>query len=327
MQKRIGVKAVFVLLLVSVFVLGIGGVQAQDYPKGTIQLVVPYSPGGLTDIFYRTISDGLAKNIGGHIAILNKPGGGGMIGTSYVVNTKPDGYTLVNISAETVSIAPAFTPNMPYDPAKDLTYIAKTAVVAVGVTVREESPLKTFEDLVSFAKANPGKLKTGGMGIVGTPHMIYGVFTRDAKVDIKYIPFDGGGQVVANLLGGHTDFALTSISSVAMHLASGKARLLAVCSPRRLEHYPDVPTLAEKGYPKSSFAVALGVGGPKGLPPAIVSKWEAAIEKTLKDPAVLNAIDKTKGVVVDFKSGSDYYKELMDNAGIFKEIAATMPKK
>lgn len=327
MKKGIRIKAGFLLLLASVFVLGIGGAQAEDYPKSTVQFVIPYSPGGLTDIFYRTISDGLAKNIGGHIAMINKRGGGGMIGTSYVVNTKPDGYTLVNISAETVSIAPAFTPDMPYDPAKDLTYIAKTAVVAVGVTVRAESPFKTFEDLLSFAKANPGKLTVGGMGIVGTPHMIYGVFTRDAKVDLKYIPFDGGGQVVANLLGGHTDLAFTSISSVAMHLASGKARLLAVCSPRRLEHYPDVPTVAEKGYPKSSFAVMLGVGGPAGLPPAVVSKWEAAIEKTLKDPAVLNAIDKTKGVVVDFKSGADYYKELMANAGIYREIAASMPKK
>ena len=155
MQKRIGVKARFVLLLAAVFVLGIGGVQAQDYPSGTIQLVVPYSPGGLTDIFYRTIADGLAKNIGGNIAILNKPGGGGMIGTSYVVNAKPDGYTLVNISAETITIASAFTPKMPYDPDKDLTYIAKTAVVAVGVAVRQESPFKTFEELEPLPRRIP----------------------------------------------------------------------------------------------------------------------------------------------------------------------------
>ena len=327
MVRSNGIKTCFALLATIVWLAAVGGVQAQDYPKSPIQIVVPYSPGGLTDIFFRTISDVLAKNIGGTISILNKPGGGGIVGTSYVVNSKPDGYTLVNISAETVSIAPAFTPNMPYDSDKDLTYIAKTSVVAVGVAVRNESPFKTLEDLVAFAKANPWKLKAAGMGIVGTPHMIHGVFTRDAKVEVGYIPFDGGGEVVANLLGGHIDFAFPSIPPLKAQLASGKVRLLAVCSPKRLPSFPDIPTLAEKGYPKSSFAVALGLGGPKGLPPAIVSKWEEAIDKTLKDPKVIAVIEKTDGVVVDFKRGEDYKKELMANAGIFKEIAATMTTK
>jgi tripartite-type tricarboxylate transporter receptor subunit TctC len=327
MQKRTGTRTGFILLAAAVCLLGVGSVHAQDYPKSPIQIVVPYGPGGLTDIFWRTISDSLAKNINGTIAILNKPGGGGILGTSYVVNSKPDGYTLVNISAETVTIAPAFTPSMAYDSEKDLTYIAKASVVAVGVAVRNESPFKTLEDLVAFAKANPWKLKAAGMGIVGTPHMIHGVFTRDAKVEITYIPFDGGGEVVANLLGGHTDFAFPSIPPLKAHLASGKIRLLAVCSPKRLPSFPDIPTLGEKGYPKSSFAVALGLGGPKGLPPAIVSKWEEAIDKTLKDPKIISTIEKIEGVVVDFKRGEDYKKELMANIGVFKEIAATMPSK
>src|SRR3990172_1363845 len=272
MVRSNGIKTCFALLATIVWLAAVGGVQAQDYPKSPIQIVVPYSPGGLTDIFFRTISDALAKSIGGTISILNKPGGGGIVGTSYVVNSKPDGYTLVNVSPETMTIAPAFTPNMPYDPDKDITYIAKTSVVAVGLTVRNESPFKTLEDLIAFAKANPWKMKAGGMGIVGTPHMIIGVFTRDAKVEIGYIPFDGGGEVVANLLGGHVDVAPVSISSIKGQLASGQLRLLAVCSPKRLQNFPNIPTLAEKGYPKSSFAVALGLGGPKGLAPAIVSK-------------------------------------------------------
>jgi tripartite-type tricarboxylate transporter receptor subunit TctC len=328
MKRTTGTTASLVLFAVAALFVWVGSVQAQDYPSRPIQLVVPYGPGGTTDIFFRAINEGFGQNVGGRVDILNKPGGGGVVGSSSVVNSKPDGYTLVNVSAETTTIAMAFTPTMPYDPTKDLTYIAKGCEVAVGVAVRKESPFKTLEDLVAHAKANPAKLKAAGMGIVGTPHMIFGVFTRDAKLDISWVPFDGGGEVVANLLGGHVDFALPSISVISPHLDSGKVRLLALASPKRLSKYSDVPTLAEKGYPKASFAVALGLGGPKGLPPAIAAKLQKAMDNTLKDPKIIAALDNIPGIVIDYKTGEDYYKELMGNAGVFKEIAATTrPKK
>lgn len=325
MRKK--TQAIIILVTVLVCFLGVSSLQAQDYPKGPVQIVIPYGPGGLTDIFWRTVSDALAKNINGTIAIVNKPGGGGIIGTSAVANSKPDGYTLVNISPEAISIAPAFTPSMPYDPEKDLTYIVKASVVGFGIAVRNESPFKTLEELVAFAKVNPGKLKAAGMGIVGTPHMILGVFNRDAKVDIGYIPFDSGGEVTANLLGGHTDFAVASLPPIKSHLQSGKVRLLAVCSPKRLPNFPGIPTLAEKGYEKSSFATALGLGGPKGLSPAIVKKWEEAVEKTVKDPKVVATVEKIEGVVIDYKHGEDYKKELMAELVMFKEIVQTLPVK
>ena len=327
MQKKTGIQIRFILSVVLVCLFWIGSSQAQDYPASPVQIVIPYSPGGLTDIFWRSISDSIANNIKGTIVLVNKTGGGGVVGTSFVVNSKPDGYTLVNVSPEAVSIAPAFMPNIPYNSEKDLTYIAKASVVAFAIAVRNESPFKTLEELVSFAKANPRKLKTAGMGIVGTPHMIIGVFNRDANVEITYIPFDGGGEVVTNLLGGHTDFAIASLPSIKSHVLSGKARLLALCSPKRLPSFPEIPTLAEKGYKKSSFATALGLGGPKGLAPAIVSKWEESIEKTLKDPKVIAIIEKIDGVVIDFKSGEDYRKELMADFAMFKEIVPTLPVK
>ena len=327
MQKKTGIQIRFILSVVLVCLFWIGSSQAQDYPASPVQIVIPYSPGGLTDLFWRSISDSIASNIKGTIVLVNKTGGGGVVGTSFVVNSKPDGYTLVNVSPEAVSIAPAFMPNIPYNSEKDLTYIAKASVVAFAIAVRNESPFKTLEELVSFAKANPRKLKTAGMGIVGTPHMIIGVFNRDANVEITYVPFDGGGEVVTNLLGGHTDFAIASLPSIKSHVLSGKARLLAVCSPKRLPSFPEIPTLAEKGYKKSSFATALGLGGPKGLAPAIVSKWEESIEKTLKDPKVIAIIEKIDGVVIDFKSGEDYRKELMADFAMFKEIVPTLPVK
>jgi tripartite-type tricarboxylate transporter receptor subunit TctC len=327
MQKKTSKQIRSILFVILGCLLCAAGSQAQDYPGSPVQIVIPYTPGGLTDIFWRSISDTLANNIKGTIVIVNKPGGGGVVGTSFVVNSKPDGYTLVNISPEAVSIAPAFTPNMPYDSEKDLTYIAKACVVGFGFAVRNESPFKTLEELVAFAKANPRKLKTAGMGIVGTPHMILGVFNRDAKVEITYVPFDGGGEVTTNLLGGHTDFAVASLPPIKSHVLSGKIRLLAVCSPKRLPNFPEIPTLAEKGYKKSSFATALGLGGPKGLAPAIVNKWEEATDRTLKDPKVTALIEKIEGVVVDFKTGEDYRKELMADLAMFREIVPTLKVK
>jgi tripartite-type tricarboxylate transporter receptor subunit TctC len=327
MQKKIGTRTRFILFVTLACLLWTGGLQAQDYPQSPVQIVIPYGPGGLTDIFWRSTSEFIGNNMKGTIVLVNKPGGGGVVGTSFVVNSKPDGYTLVNVSPEAVSIAPAFTPNMPYDSEKDLTYIAKASIVGFGIAVRDESPFKTLEELVAFARANPRKLKTAGMGIAGTPHMIMGVFNREANVEITYVPFDSGGEVVANLLGGHTDFAVASLPPAKPHILSGKMRLLAVCSSKRLPTFPQIPTMGEKGYKKSSFATTLGLAGPKGLSPAIVSKWEEAIDKTLKDPKVIEIIQKLEGVVVDFKNGEDYKKELLANAPVFREIAAAMPGK
>ncbi len=323
-------KLVFlvILLVIPLFILfSNNDSYTQDYPKRIIQLVVPYGPGGLTDIFWRTVSDHLGTNIKGTITILNKPGGGGVVGTSFVVNSKPDGYTLVNISPETVSIAPAFMPNLPYDPEKDLTYVAKASIVSMGIAVRSESPFKSIEELISYAKNNPKKLKAGGMGIVGTPHMIHGVFSREANIEVIYVPFDGGGEVVTNLLGGHVDYAYTSIPSIKGQVLSGRARFLAICSPKRVPGFLDTPTLEEKGYKKSSFATTLGLGGPKGLASSIVNQWEEALEKTLKDPAVIANVEKIGGIVIDFKSGEEYRKEMMEKLVMFKELVPTLPIK
>jgi len=317
----------YIIFLTLVCFLWVGAAAALEYPSRPVQIVIPYSPGGLTDIFWRSVSDSLAKNIKGTIVLVNKPGGGGVVGTSVVVNSKPDGYTLVNISPESLSIAAAFTPNMPYDVDKDLTYIAKASIVGFAIAVRDDSPFKTLEELVAFAKANPKKLKTAGMGISGTPHMIMGVFGREANIDTPYVPFDGGSEVVVNLLGGHTDFAVVSLPPAKAHVLTGKLRLLAVCSPKRLPSFPEIPTMAEKGYKKSSFATALGLAGPKGLSPAIVSKWEQAIAKTMKEPKIVEIVKKIEGTAIDYKSGADYKQELFENAPVFKEIAASITGK
>ena len=328
MQNKTGTRTCFILFVTLVCLLWVGSSQAQDYPKGPVQIVIPFGPGGLTDIFWRSISEFLGNNMKGTIVLVNKPGGGGVVGTSFAVNQKPDGYTLVAANSDPLSMSPVFTPNVPYNPDKDVTYIAKLAAMAFTISVQSDSPFKTLEELVAFAKANPKKLKCAVMGIGSTPHIILEVFNRDAKIEITPIPFDSGGESVTNLLGGHTDLCIASVPSIKSHALAGKIRLLALCSPKRIPDFPGVPTMTEKGYQKSSIATGVGLAGPNGIAPTIVSQWHEAIDRTLKDPKVLAIIEKLGGIVIDFKSGEGYKKELMMYLEMFKkEILPTLPVK
>ena len=327
MQKETGTRIRFILIVPLVCLLWVGSSQAQDYPKSPVQIVIPFGPGGLTDILWRSVSDFIGNNMKGTVVLVNKPGGGGVVGSSFVANAKPDGYTLVSANSDPLTISPVFTPNVPYNPEKDFTYIAKLAAVAFIVGVRDDSPFKTLEDLVAFAKANPKKLKSAVMGVGSTPHTILQVFNRDANIEIGAVPFDSGGETVTNLLGGHTDLCVVSLSAIKSQVLAGKVRLLGFCSPKRLSEFPQIPTLGEKGYKKSSIATGVGLAGPKGVASAIVSKWEEAIDKSLKDPKVISIIDKLGGVVVDLKHGEDYKKELMRDLAMYREIIPALPDK
>ncbi|MBM4306267.1 MAG: tripartite tricarboxylate transporter substrate binding protein [Deltaproteobacteria bacterium] len=327
MQKKIRKRMFFTLFIVLACLLWIGGSYAQDYPKSPVQIVIPFGSGGLTDIFWRSTSEFMASHMKATIILVNKPGGGGVVGTSFGANAKPDGYTLVSANSDPLSMSPVFTPNVPYNPETDFTYIAKMAAFAFTISVRSDSAFKTIEEVIAFAKANPKKLKTAVMGIGSTPHIILEVFNRDAKIEITPVPFDSGGESVTNLLGGHTDLCIASLPSLKSHVLAGKARILAFCSPKRLSDFPDIPTLGEKGYQKASIATGVGLAGPKGLAPAIASKWEEAMDRTMKDPKVIAVIEKLGGVVIDFKSGEGYKKDLMADLTTFKEILPTLPAK
>jgi len=327
MQEKIGTRTCSILLIILAFLLSVGSSQAQDYPKSPVQIVIPFGLGGFTDILWRSVSAFIGNHLKGTIVLVNKPGGGGVVGTSFVANAKPDGYTLVSANSDPLTISPVFTPNVPYSPEKDFTYIAKLTAMAFIVGVRDDSPFKTLEELVAFAKANPKKLKSAVMGVGSTPHTILQVFNRDANIEIGAVPFDSGGETVTNLLGGHTDLCVVSLSAIKSQVLAGKVRLLGFCSPKRLSEFPQVPTLGEKGYKKSSIATGVGLAGPRGVAPAVVSKWEEAIDKSLKDPRVVAIIEKLGGVVIDYKKGENYKKELMADLAMYKEIIPALPDK
>lgn len=313
MRKRIKI-VIFVLCF-----LWVAPAIAQDYPKGPIQLVVPFAPGGSTDIFWRSLGDILGKHMKATIAIMNKTGGGGVVGVSAVINSKPDGYTLLGGNSDPLSISPVFTPDIPYDVEKDLTFIAKLAVFPQLITVRTESPFRSLEDLVAFARVNPKKLKAGLPGVATAGYFGLEMLNRDAKIDIVPIPFGGGGELLPNLLGGHVDLGFTSVAPIKSQLLAGKVRILAFLSTSRLPDYPQIPTAAEKGYRRAIIATGVGLVGPKGLPLGIVGKWEDVTETTMKDPNVISTVQKLD-FVIDFKPGQEFKNEILREIAGFKEI-------
>ena len=319
MEKKFGAREYMILFFSVAVFFWVVPTEAQDYPKSTVQLVVPMAPGGAADIFWRAVADPLSKNMNGSIAILNKAGGGGVVGTSTVVNSKPDGYTLAGVNSDTLNITPLFTPDISFDTVNDLTYIAKLGIFLTTIAVRAESPFKTLEEVDAFAKANPKKLKAGVPGIGTMPYMTLHIFNQDAKVDIVPIAFGGGGEVLPQLLGGHIDLAFIAIPTVKSQLLAGKIRLLAVVSPKRHPAYPDIPTAAEKGYKQAVITTGIGLLGPKGLPPSVVKKWEDVAEKTMEDPNVVSAIQKFD-YIADFKRGEDFRKGIVSEMTFFKDL-------
>jgi len=319
MNKKRRIETYLVLLLTAACLLWAAPSAAQDYPKGSIQIVIPFAPGGATDLFWRALGDVLSKNLNVTIAYVNKPGGGGIVGMSSVVNAKPDGYTLCAGNSDTLDTTPLFTKDIPFDTINDLTYIAKFAIFPQGMATRTESPFKTVEDIIAFARANPKKLKAGVPGIGTSPHLAGEMFNRDAKVEITTVAFGGGGEVVPQILGGHVDFAFISMPPVKAQYDAGKIRYLAFFAKKRHPLYPNIPTAIEKGLKRTVVETGIGLVGPKGLPPAVVKKWEDVAQLALKDPAVVSAVNKLD-YVIDFKRGEDFKKEIMEEFADFKEL-------
>ena len=307
------------LFVLAVCVLGTTPAAAQDYPKGPIQLVVPFSSGGATDIFWRTLGEQFSKNLKANIAIVNKPGGGGIVGMSTVVTAKPDGYTLCAGNSDTLDITPLFTKDLPFDTINDLTYMVKVANFPQTLVVRTDSPFKTLDDVIAFARANPKKLKASTPGFGTNPYMALQLLNYDAKAEIVPVNFTGGGENVTAVLGGHVDLGAVALPPVKSQVLAGKIRILAIFSKERHPLYPDIPTAYEKGYRQTLVDTGMGIVGPKGLPAEVIKKWEQVVQTTLKDPAVISAIHKFD-FVPDYQTGDQYKKEIVDEFALFKKI-------
>jgi len=261
---------------------------AQDYPARPIRMIIPSTPGGGTDFTGRQIATKLAELNGWNVVPDNRPGAGTALGLAEAARAKPDGYELVIAQSDNVSLIPLLL-KVAYDPVKDLTPIALCAVTPLVILVKENSPYKTLPDLLKAAKAQPGKLTYGTSGTGGGVHIAMELLQLTAGVKMQHVPYKGSTPALADLLGGHLDFAGSSISSAAGMIHSGKVRALAVTSAKRNASLPDVPAVAEFGYKDFNAISFYGVMGPAGIPAPIVARLNADINKVLQRPEVKSA--------------------------------------
>ena len=262
--------------------------RAQDWPTRPIRLIIPSTPGGGTDFTGRLLSTRLSEMNGWSVVPDNRPGAGTALGLAEAARAKPDGYELVIAQSDNVSLIPLLM-KVAYDPVRDLTPIALTAVTPLVVIVNDSSPFRTLADLIRAAKAEPDKLTYGTSGTGGGVHIAMELLQLTAGCKMQHVPYKGSAPALADLLGGHLSFAGSSISSAATMIHSGKIRALAVTSTRRNASLPDVPTVAESGYKDFSAVSFYGVMGPAGIPAPLVARLNADINRILARPDVRTA--------------------------------------
>jgi tripartite-type tricarboxylate transporter receptor subunit TctC len=259
---------------------------AASFPARSVRLVVPFTPGGSTDILARAIGQKLAEAWGQSVIIDNRPGAGGSIGMEMVAKAAPDGYTLVMGHVGTLAANPALYPKLPYDPVKDFAPITLIAMVPNVLVVGPAVPSQNVRELIALAKSKPGKLDYGSGGNGSAAHLATEYFKLRAGVDLQHIPYKGTAPALSDLLGGQIALMITGLPPVLPHVKAGKLRILGVASAQRLKGFPDIPTIAESGVPGYEATQWYGLLAPAATPKDIVVKLNRDAVKALKDPAV-----------------------------------------
>lgn len=293
--------------LASAATLALPAMAQPAYPSKPIRLICPWPAGGSTDAVMRSLADSASKALGGQIVIENKAGASGMLGPNELVNAAPDGYTLSQLTIGVARLP--HMQKMQFDPLKDFTYIACLTGYTFGMVVRADSPIKSIQDLVSYARANPGKFTYGSTGTGTGPHLSVEEFCMRTDIKLQHVPFKGSADGMQALLGGHV-MAHSDATGWAPHVDAGTCRLLVTYGSRRTKRWPNVPTLSELSYGAAADS-PFGIGGPKGMNPAITRRLHDAFRHTLEDPAVIATFDKYDQPVV-YMNTEDFTKFIAD---------------
>ena len=262
-----------------------GLAQAQDYPARPVKLVVPYAPGGGTDIVARLVAQKLSEAWGKAVLVENKAGGNGFIGSEYAMKQPPDGYTLLVSIASTHATAQFLVPKLPYDPFRDFLPVTQLALSPVVLLVNPAQPWKTLRDFVEAAKAAP--VHYGSFGHGSTAHMYGELMNLNAGTKLVHVAYKGSGPALTDLMGGQIPSALLDIAATKAQIVGGKVRALAVTGPKRWQALPDVPTFTEAGYPGFEVVGWFGVFAPVGTPRPIIAKVAADATRAIRSPDVV----------------------------------------
>lgn len=281
--------AITALLLLGI--VGCGSAHAQ-YPAKPVQWIVPFAPGGGTDIQARIVAAALNKRMGQQIIINNRPGAGGRIGMEAMVRSAPDGYTLMFAPQSTVTIAPYVGQKPAYDVEREVVPLAQVVHQEVLFVVPANSPAKTFAEFLALAKKNPGKLNYASAGVGTEMHLTGELLKLESGTDMTHVAFKGGGPAITELVAGRVDMMVVVVSSILPYLKDGRVRALATTSTKRLKVLPDVPTTAEAGLGKVVLVPWWGLFMPAGTPAEVVRVWEDALKSLDKDEELKRKLEE-----------------------------------
>ena len=303
--------------LAAVLAVSLGAVSANaEYPKKPINVIVPYGAGGDSDLTTRVWADAVEKEIGSPVVVINKAGGGGVIGTAFVANSKKDGYTLINAGLGNMLVTPNFS-KTPYD-FSSFRPIIKMTAVPLAVVVKADSPYKTYDDFVAAAKAK--SLTQGSWGAASSGTILANIIADQMGYKPRYVHANTTAESMVSVIGGHIDSAVSFPPGFGPHIKSGRARVLVI--NQKMDAFPGVPTFADYGV-QGSFEGWSGIFAPEGVPEEVVTTLVEATKKVMKDPKVIQAFENM-GAIVDFRYGEDWIKDMKVTYDIMKDAAEKM---
>jgi tripartite-type tricarboxylate transporter receptor subunit TctC len=263
-----------------------------SYPDRPIRLVVPFAPGGVTDTSGRVIAEALSKRLGQQVIVENKAGASGNIGTQGVVAAPPDGYTLVLGFDGTLVINPHVFPSIPFDTVKDLAPVGKIGDADLIIVAHPSFPAKTLRELIDYSKQDPKGVSYGTSGVGGTPHIAGELLAQQTGAKLVHVPYKGGGQAMADALGGQIPLVFTAVAGAQQHVKSGKLAAVAVSSAKRTSALPDVPTFIESGVPDFVVSSWVGILAPAKTPQPIVDRLNRELNAVLATPEMVEQLGK-----------------------------------
>lgn len=277
--------AKFIAVCVSAMMLA-ASAFAQTWPVKQVRIVVPFAPGGTSDMLGRIVASKLSESFGQLFVVENRAGAGGVIGSELVAKSAPDGYMLVVSSVASHAVAPALSAKVPFDPIKDFTHIALFGGPPSVFAIHPSIPAKDLKAFIALAKARPGELNYGSPGSGTQGHLIAELFKRGAGIDITHVPYKGASGAVVDLVAGHIHAISTTLTTAGAQIRAGRARALAISSAARLPEYSNVPTFRELGYPRLVATIWFSLSGPAGMPADISNRLNAEVRRILQLPDV-----------------------------------------
>lgn len=317
MRRRILIQAVGSALPLTAL-----GVHAADaYPSKPVRLLVPFAPGGTTDIIARVLADRIAPAFGQPMIVENRAGGGGSTGATETARAAPDGYSIGMATVSTAAANPAIKPKLAYNPLTDFTPIINMAATPNVIAVHPSFPARDFKGFLAELKKHPGKYSYGSSGTGGIGHLQMELFKSLSGAFLVHIPYSGAGPALNETVAGQVPMIFDNLPSALPFIKDGRLIAIVIASPQRIAALPDVPTFAEVGFEPVNRTAFYGLYGPKGLPKDIVDKISVAVKKTLTDPAVKKRIEDTGSQIVA-NTPEQFAAQIAAEVAVYKKVVA-----